>query len=102
MKCLVPGCRSTVGSARFHYFPVNNGELCRTWLQSVRNPDFGEEIELQVISQERLMVCSDHFSANDYQGNCLKGDAVPSVFPWTVGALDMRSDHRQVRHAYFI
>uniref|UniRef100_A0A4W4GKM7 THAP domain-containing protein 1 n=1 Tax=Electrophorus electricus TaxID=8005 RepID=A0A4W4GKM7_ELEEL len=90
-KCIVPGCSNTNTSTRFHSFPLSNGALCRSWLQSIRHPTFLSDTDVKVIRQERLMVCSDHFVVADYKGRCLKDGAVPSVFPWTAIRVEMLS-----------
>ncbi|KAK1797293.1 hypothetical protein P4O66_008672 [Electrophorus voltai] len=91
MRCIVPGCSNTNTSTRFHSFPLSNGALCRSWLQSIRHPTFLSDTDVKVIRQERLMVCSDHFVVADYNGRCLKDGAVPSVFPWTAIRVKMLS-----------
>ncbi|XP_036417843.1 uncharacterized protein LOC118801591 isoform X2 [Colossoma macropomum] len=91
MRCVVPGCSNSSVSARLHAFPLTDRALCRTWLRSVQHPEFGADTDLTVVTQQRLRVCSDHFVAADYKGNCLKEGAVPSVFPWTGIRVEMLS-----------
>ncbi|KAG9274678.1 uncharacterized protein LOC103022935 [Astyanax mexicanus] len=83
VRCIVPGCSSSCVSARFHCFPLYDRALCRSWLRAVRSPRFGADTEPRAVGQQRLKVCSEHFTAADYSGSYLKQDAVPSVFPWT-------------------
>ncbi|KAK3099693.1 hypothetical protein FSP39_008144 [Pinctada imbricata] len=89
--CCVPRCN---GNGRihlelsFHHFPSEKKrEFRKKWIHAIRR-DEGPFFKIG----KNTVVCSRHFTAEDYRWTlvrkCLKPDVVPSVFEWNTGKPD--------------
>ena len=97
--CLIPGCDDVRKKQKqhpmsYHRFPKDR-ELCQQWLRAISHPRYDENTHPDSLKHQR--VCSQHFTADDYERNLmaelmdkdkarrartiLKDRAVPSLFP---------------------
>ncbi|XP_063814181.1 oocyte zinc finger protein XlCOF7.1-like isoform X2 [Pseudophryne corroboree] len=93
-KCLVEGCRNCGGEKPgviMHLFPNSPGKI-KTWLRFVvrsgRVIGNIEELAQNIFkgkTEDRLRICSEHFTEQSYQPTglrkALKKGAVPTIFP---------------------
>ena len=75
--CTVRKAKKEDGGISFHYFPMKNQELCKSW---------AKESKAEFNPTKHDMLCGTHFRDEDYKSpkrRYLKDDAVPTLFTWS-------------------
>ncbi|CAK8674242.1 unnamed protein product [Clavelina lepadiformis] len=82
-NCTNRSGKTNIDKISFHTFPLSNQDLCKKWIVAMKRDKF-KPTKISVL-------CGNHFKASDFlegankrnhqrERQCLKNDAVPSVF----------------------